>query len=486
MKLQHASRIFGLCSVALFPLLGAAACDDEKNSGKNTGSVETDADAGKDSGAEPSDSGPSQPPESGSGGAAGGAAGASGGGGARDAAGSGGEGESGTTGGAGKAGGGAGKAGHGGAAGSAAGEGGAGGKLGGGGEGGKLGGGGEGGRGGGGGAGGAGAGGAAGSEAGSGGAAGGAGAGGRGGGGAAGGGGQGGAAGGGGTAGGGAAGGGGQGGAAGGGGQSGAEAGSGGSAGAGRCGTRGGIECAADEFCNFEPDADCGATDRGGVCEERSDFCPAIYAPVCGCDNRTYGNECTAHGAGVSVKHDSLCTADECEQAGGHAVYGTGANIPECDPGEQSWSVSGGLPNVVCCLPREPGPTCGGIAGLSCDDGQFCNYETSAGGQGCDGSVADAAGVCQPTPNFCTREFNPVCGCDHRSYANACDAHFNGNAILHEGACTELDCAAVAGRVVFGIGPAPMCAPGEDEYTFVVQSGGGVPVEGAICCVQSR
>jgi Kazal-type serine protease inhibitor domain len=465
--------MFGLCSIALFALLGAVACDDDKNSGESTGGVETDVDAGKDSGAELADSGPSQPPESGSGEVAGGAAGASGGG-AGDAAGSGGEGESGATGGAGMAGGGAGKAGQGGAAGSAAGEGGAGGQLGGGGDGGRAGGGA--GRGG---AGGGGAGGAAGAEAGSGGA-GGAGAGG----GAAGGGGQGGAAGGGGTAGGA-----GQGGAAGGGGQAGAEAGSGGSAGTpgpGRCGTRGGVECAADEFCNFEPDAECGATDRGGVCEERSDFCPAIYAPVCGCDNRTYGNECTAHGAGVSVKHDSLCTADECEQAGGHAVYSTGADIPECDPGEQSWSVSGGLENVVCCMPREPGPTCGGIAGLSCDDGEFCNYETSAGGQGCDGSVADAAGVCQPTPNFCTREFNPVCGCDHRSYSNACDAHFNGNAILHDGACTELDCAAVAGRVVFGTGPAPMCAPGEDEYTFVVQSGGGFPIEGAICCVQSR
>ncbi|HKP60174.1 MAG TPA: Kazal-type serine protease inhibitor domain-containing protein [Polyangiales bacterium] len=477
MKLQQEPRLFALCSFALFALLAAAACDDDKNPGKHTGGVETDKDAGKDSGAEAGDSGSTQPEVAGNGGVSGeGEAGASG---ASGAAGSGGTGESGAGGkaggAAGKAGGGAGKAG---AGEGGAGEGGAGGRLAGGGEGGRAGSSGAG---------------AGGSEEGSGGAAGGGGEGGVGGGGGSGGqggagsggsGGEGGAAGGGGaggaSGGGGSGGGGGEGGAAGGGGTGG----SAGMSGQGRCGTRGGVECRGDEFCNFAPDAECGANDRGGVCQERSNFCPAIYAPVCGCDNRTYGNECAAHGAGASVKHDSLCTVDECEQAGGHPLYGTGANVPECLPNEQSWAVSGGVDNVVCCMARPPGPSCG--ANQRCDDAEFCNYETSAGGQGCDGKVADAHGVCQQTPDFCTREFNPVCGCDHRLYSNTCDAHFYGIAILHEGACTELDCAAVAGRVVYPTGPAPMCRPDEEQYTYVVQSTDTFPATGAICCVQAR
>ena len=268
------------------------------------------------------------------------------------------------------------------------------------------------------------------------------------------------------------------------------EAGSGGTGGGERCGTRGGVTCEDEEFCNFEPDADCGGTDRGGVCESRPDVCNAIYDPVCGCDNRTYSNACQAHSEGVSVKRDELCNPDECRAAGGRVERSDGASTPSCAEDEDGWDISsGGDEGAVCCVGdaggAPTGQTCGGIASIDCaESGDFCNYEVGAGGQGCDGTVSDAAGVCEERPNACTREYRPVCGCDRRSYGNACTAHSMGQSILHDGACNESDCDAIGGRVEFGIGPAPMCDPGWEEFTDIVDDSGLIPIEGAICCVR--
>lgn len=223
-----------------------------------------------------------------------------------------------------------------------------------------------------------------------------------------------------------------------------------------RCGTRGGVRCGMGQFCNFEPDTQCGATDRGGLCESRPEACTEQYQPVCGCNDRTYSNTCFAHAAGVSVK-----SSGECPRPG-RPDAGTGPSA---------------------------GKMCGGIAGIRCGDGTFCNYEPPTG-QGC-GPIADAAGVCETTPRACTREYNPVCGCNGRTYGNACNAHSEGISIARTGECTgdgnnqlnEIECEAQGGEVVFGIGPGPMCRPGTRSIGSVRPSNGQIPIEGAICCV---
>ena len=206
-----------------------------------------------------------------------------------------------------------------------------------------------------------------------------------------------------------------------------------------RCGTRGGIRCGARAFCNFEPDTTCGALDRGGVCEARPDVCTQIYSPVCGCDNVTYPSECHAHSRGVSVKRAGACGVEECQAAGGR-VRGNGNGAAGCQSAAVQWEIVSGGHTTACCIPApasEPpagtAGTCGGIAGVSCPPAAFCNYERGAGGLGC--GIADGTGVCEARAQVCTREFNPVCGCDGTTYPTACVAHAQGISVRHAGAC---------------------------------------------------
>ena len=196
---------------------------------------------------------------------------------------------------------------------------------------------------------------------------------------------------------------------------------------------------------------DCCASGRWQCNEADGSSSCAVSGVVCE-DCCLQSEQPGAHGDPVCIEGATCCSPGDwqCNEGDGSSTCTLDGQVCGCcnpfrEPGRfgnpiciegatccanGEWRCNGASGQSTCRFEGERcGRVCGGIQGLPCDDREHCLLEE---GQCC----CDQLGVCVPTPEACTLEYDPVCGCDGATHGNECAALRAGTNVDQRGACS--------------------------------------------------
>ena len=75
------------------------------------------------------------------------------------------------------------------------------------------------------------------------------------------------------------------------------------------CGGPTGITCNSALWCQ-KAEGQCAAADAPGKCDKAPSFCMRVSRPVCGCNGKTYANDCERQRVKVQLDHVGACKSE--------------------------------------------------------------------------------------------------------------------------------------------------------------------------------